>query len=532
MQISLLNLIAPAAPAAAPLQGDGTEGDSAFADLLGAGTDGLTGDENPAGQQHAGELAKELAAGALIAQEVDPAAAAKIAAGLQVKLDALSSDDITAIKRALTEHFAAHGETPRDDANKDAEENALRELLDTLDSLDASADVSAPDTLVEQLPVIATQKDDAARSELASRILGFIQSALKKAAPEAVAAQAASSAALPGKEDIANAALFRTAVAAPAEASQPQEKAGQEETPDAGVAGGEDIAEPTGAFPLWVQNIGAKQAPAVTLPTIIVNDHGTSKIAHNDNAENGVAAVQGADEKSGLLETLDSIDKAAKKPEQSEAVKASDASQNFAATLQENAEALNAPSTSSPNANVAQQALKIEASSPQASTYTEQAKHAVAPHPVADQVLVAVKHAKEDGINRITIQLQPNDLGHVEVKLESHQGTGETHVVFTADKADTLDMLQRDVRALERSLQDAGIKADAGTMEFNLRQQPQPQAQMGGQQGQGQQQQPQQGFENEVSAQADAPLEGELLASAGAAEQQQYSVSYGVDVRV
>lgn len=90
----------------------------------------------------------------------------------------------------------------------------------------------------------------------------------------------------------------------------------------------------------------------------------------------------------------------------------------------------------------------------------------------SDQVHVAIRHATDDGIDRITIQLEPAELGRVEVRMQvAHDG--RTHMVISADRASTLDLLARDAHGLERSLAEAGIKADAGTMEFNLRQQPQ-----------------------------------------------------------
>lgn len=113
------------------------------------------------------------------------------------------------------------------------------------------------------------------------------------------------------------------------------------------------------------------------------------------------------------------------------------------------------------------------------------ASHLVNHAPVTDQVKVAITQAKSDGVERITIQLDPAELGRVEVKM--HTGSdGQTQVLFTIDKPSTFDALSRDARSLERSLQDAGIKADAGSMQFNLRQQPQTQLQsgLGGQQGQ------------------------------------------------
>ena len=104
--------------------------------------------------------------------------------------------------------------------------------------------------------------------------------------------------------------------------------------------------------------------------------------------------------------------------------------------------------------------------------------------PVADQVHVAIKQANSEGLQQITIQLDPLDLGRVEVKMHVNSD-GQTQISFTADKASTFDSLSRDARILEHSLQEAGIKADTGSMQFNLRQQPQPQLQSDLGQGQG-----------------------------------------------
>lgn len=106
-----------------------------------------------------------------------------------------------------------------------------------------------------------------------------------------------------------------------------------------------------------------------------------------------------------------------------------------------------------------------------------------------EQVHVAITQAAHDGLDKITIQLEPEALGRVEVKLHT-TSDGQTQITFLVDKPDTFDSLSRDARFLERSLQEAGIKADTGSMQFNLRQQPQPQLQsnLGGQ-GQRSQQQ-------------------------------------------
>lgn len=89
--------------------------------------------------------------------------------------------------------------------------------------------------------------------------------------------------------------------------------------------------------------------------------------------------------------------------------------------------------------------------------------------PVPEQVQVAVKQVAKDGLERITIQLQPEELGRIDVRLDMH-ADGRAHLVFTVDKPETFEQLQRDARFLEKSLQEAGVQTDAGSMEFNLRQ--------------------------------------------------------------
>jgi len=72
------------------------------------------------------------------------------------------------------------------------------------------------------------------------------------------------------------------------------------------------------------------------------------------------------------------------------------------------------------------------------------------------------------GIDRIEIQLKPAALGRVDVRLEvTHDG--RVTAVVAADTRETLDMLQRDARTLERALQDAGLRMNSGDLSFSMR---------------------------------------------------------------
>ncbi len=99
--------------------------------------------------------------------------------------------------------------------------------------------------------------------------------------------------------------------------------------------------------------------------------------------------------------------------------------------------------------------------------------------PIREQVHVAIAKASKEGVDQITIQLDPLGLGRVEVKMQVAQD-GKTSLAFLVDKPETFDALSRDARGLERSLQESGLKADSGGMQFNLRQQPQMHSDMGG----------------------------------------------------
>lgn len=128
---------------------------------------------------------------------------------------------------------------------------------------------------------------------------------------------------------------------------------------------------------------------------------------------------------------------------------------------------------------VAQPAQAQPAASAAANPITVSAHSHLAPHlAAAEQVHVAITSMKKEDITSITMQLEPADLGRVEIKMDTIDG--RTNLSFVVDKPETLDALSRDARSLERQLQEAGIRADAGSMQFNLRQQPQQQQEQAG----------------------------------------------------
>jgi len=91
---------------------------------------------------------------------------------------------------------------------------------------------------------------------------------------------------------------------------------------------------------------------------------------------------------------------------------------------------------------------------------------------ITNQVAVQIQKAFGDGGDRISIQLKPAELGRVEVHLNVGKD-GHVAAVITADRADTLDLLQRDARILQNALQDAGLQADGNSLSFELKSQDQ-----------------------------------------------------------
>ncbi len=140
----------------------------------------------------------------------------------------------------------------------------------------------------------------------------------------------------------------------------------------------------------------------------------------------------------------------------------------------------------------------------------------VASAPVQEQVTFHVKTALADGSSKIQIQLDPVELGKLEIKLDV-AADGKTGVTITADNKSTLDALQRDMAGLQRALADAGLKTDSGSLSFNLR---------GGQQ------------ENHPSSHAAqsyrdaAPEEEEIVPLATLSRSYVVNLADGLDIRI
>jgi flagellar hook-length control protein FliK len=90
----------------------------------------------------------------------------------------------------------------------------------------------------------------------------------------------------------------------------------------------------------------------------------------------------------------------------------------------------------------------------------------VAASPV-EQIKVQLTKSALSGADTITMNLHPDDLGRVEVKLELQDG--QLRATITADHPETLQLLKNDAANLQQSLQSAGLSTDSNALNFQLR---------------------------------------------------------------
>ncbi len=85
------------------------------------------------------------------------------------------------------------------------------------------------------------------------------------------------------------------------------------------------------------------------------------------------------------------------------------------------------------------------------------------------QIAFQIAKAMDQGLNRMNIRLDPAELGRVHVQLDVTTD-GRVATTVTVERPETLELLQRDSRSLEKALQDAGLDTEDGDLTFNLKQ--------------------------------------------------------------
>lgn len=85
-----------------------------------------------------------------------------------------------------------------------------------------------------------------------------------------------------------------------------------------------------------------------------------------------------------------------------------------------------------------------------------------------DAIALRITQAARSGETRFQIQLDPPELGRIDVKLEFSQ-EGQMRAHLAAERPETLDLLQRDARALHKALETVGLKLDDSALNFSMR---------------------------------------------------------------
>lgn len=87
---------------------------------------------------------------------------------------------------------------------------------------------------------------------------------------------------------------------------------------------------------------------------------------------------------------------------------------------------------------------------------------------VIEQVTLQIHKLAKNGVDQMTIQLRPAELGKVEIKLQFGEDNKVQGQVIVDNPA-TYDLLSKDSRGIERALQEAGLRTDPGGLQFSLR---------------------------------------------------------------
>ena len=74
----------------------------------------------------------------------------------------------------------------------------------------------------------------------------------------------------------------------------------------------------------------------------------------------------------------------------------------------------------------------------------------------------------QKGISRFEIRLDPPEMGRIDVRMEIRKD-GQVVAHMSVERPETLDLLQRDARALQQALNNAGLQADGDSLNFSLK---------------------------------------------------------------
>ncbi len=89
---------------------------------------------------------------------------------------------------------------------------------------------------------------------------------------------------------------------------------------------------------------------------------------------------------------------------------------------------------------------------------------------VVEQVKVNITKSAVKGVDKIDISLKPEDLGHIEIKMQlGKDGKLSAHII--SSRPETMEALQKEMQSLEKAFNDAGFQTDEGSFSFSYRDQ-------------------------------------------------------------
>ncbi|KPF85789.1 hypothetical protein IP70_10060 [alpha proteobacterium AAP38] len=109
----------------------------------------------------------------------------------------------------------------------------------------------------------------------------------------------------------------------------------------------------------------------------------------------------------------------------------------------------------------------------QGNDFAQSLRQTNAPHrpnaytPPGQQMAFHVQRAVQDGNDRVSIQLNPYEMGRIDVQLEIGS-EGKLRAKVMVENPATLEMLQKDSKNLEKALQEAGLQTDQDSLSFSL----------------------------------------------------------------
>ena len=90
-----------------------------------------------------------------------------------------------------------------------------------------------------------------------------------------------------------------------------------------------------------------------------------------------------------------------------------------------------------------------------------------AQRPLGRPLAIAIGKTVQDGREQLRISLDPKDLGQLDVRLNIERN-GTLRAVVTASSEASVELLRQDMPSLVRSLADAGLKVDGGSIRFEV----------------------------------------------------------------